>query len=526
MAQGAAQLGNKGTGPKRRRDKVEAAGESPAPDHLGTLQRRLKSRQVQLIALSGAIGTGLFVGSDQVLSLAGSLSALVAYAVTGSNLYCVMGSLGEMAAWLPVPGAVPVFAARYVDPALGFALAWNYWYRLAMGVSVEPTACAVVVDYWHPAARLPPAAIVSIGLASVVAVNCLPVRFYGEAEFIFGAVKITTIVGLIVLMLLIAYLRPGALGRFLAFVKVFTQVTFSYGGSEMVVVAAGETENPRRNIPKAVRRVFWRIAVFYVQSIFLVGLCVSSRDPNLLNAISSSASGAAQSPFAIAINTAGIATLPSVINAVILSSAWSAGNSFFYASTRILYSAALDGKTPSVLCRERFGVPYACVLATSAVSCLAYLSFSNRSADVFFWFSQISAVSILVVWASVSWTYLQFYCGLRHHGVQRDTLPYTAPLQPFLAWFSLVFCLTAALFNGFDAFFPGKFGAKTFLPPYVNILIFLSLFLGYKLAKGTRFVRLSNMDIWSGKAEIDRLEPTWRVIKPRNVLERIWFWIA
>ncbi|OAA79033.1 Amino acid/polyamine transporter I [Akanthomyces lecanii RCEF 1005] len=515
--------------------------------HLGTLDRKLKSRHVQFLALSGAIGTGLFVGSGQVLSLAGPLSAFLSYAVTGFNLFCVVNCLGEMAAWLPVPGAVPVFAARYVDPALGFTLGWNYWYQFAIGVPIEVTVCAVILDYWPNA--VPKAALITIFFATMVLVNCLPVRVYGEAEFVFGAVKLTTIVGLILLMFIITvggspsgdvigfrywkhpgpmneYLEDGALGRFLAFWKVFIQATFSYGGSEMVVVASGETENPRRNIPKAIRRVFWRILLFYVVSIFLVGLCVSSKDEKLLNAIDSSAPGAKQSPFVIAISNAGIKTLPSIINGVILTSAWSAGNSFFYASTRVLYSAALDGKAPSILRFERFGVPYVCVAATTALSSLVYLNVNNQSAEVFFWISNLSAVSTLIVWASVSYTYLRFYHGLRHHGVDRDTLPYKSPMQPFLAYFAIVFCLVIAFFNGFDAFFPGKFSAKSFLPPYIDIPIFLSLFLGYKFVKRTKFVPLTEMDLWSGKAEIDRLEGTWVVPKPRNFLERMWFWLA
>ncbi|KHN99851.1 proline-specific permease [Metarhizium album ARSEF 1941] len=515
--------------------------------HIGKLDRRLESRHVQFLALSGAIGTGLFVGTGQVLSLAGPLSALICYAVTGFNLYCVINSLGEMAAWLPVPGAVPIFAARYVDAALGFTLGWNYWYQFAIGVTVEVTVCGVVVDYWPNA--VPKAALMTALLAAMVLVNCLPVRVYAEAEFVFGALKLVTIVGLILLMFIITlggspagraigfrywrhpgpmntYLQDGALGRLLAFCKVFVQATFAYGGSEMVVVASGETKNPRRNIPRAIRRVFWRIAVFYVLSVFLVGLCVSSADPELLNAITNSAPGAAQSPFVIAIQNAGIRTLPSVINAVILTSAWSAGNSFFYASTRVLYAAALDDKAPSVLKWERFGVPYGCVAATTALSCLVYLNANNRSAEVFFWISNLSAVSTLIVWASVCYTYLRFYHGLRQQGVSRAMLPYKAPLQPFLAYFALVFCLAVALFNGFDAFFPGKFSAKTLVPPYIDIPIFLALFLGYKSVVGTRLVSLAEMDLWSGKAEIDRLEGTWEVNKPRNWLERIWFWIA
>ncbi|KAK2814424.1 hypothetical protein FQN49_008187, partial [Arthroderma sp. PD_2] len=169
--------------------------------NVGTLHRRLKSRHIQFLALSGAIGTGLFVGSGQVLSLAGPLSAFLAYLITGANLYAVINSLGEMATWLPLPGAVPVYAARYVDPALGFTLGWNYWYQLAIGVPIEISASVLVIDYWpNP---VPKWAWITLFLLLLVLLNCMPVRFYGETEFVFGAIKLTTILGLIVLMFII-----------------------------------------------------------------------------------------------------------------------------------------------------------------------------------------------------------------------------------------------------------------------------------------------------------------------------------
>ncbi|KAI0199492.1 amino acid permease [Astrocystis sublimbata] len=539
-----------GLPPTPTRDEITS---DPKTEHenrnVGTLERRLKSRHVQFMALSGAIGTGLFIGSGQVLSLAGPLSAFLAYLITAFNVYCVVHSLGEMATYLPLPGAVPIYAARYVDEALGFAVAWNYWWQIAIGVPTEVTVSVVIVDYWVNS--VPTAALITLFLFTMVAVNCFPVRIYGEAEFAFGAIKLTTIVALILLMFIITlggtpsgdrigfrywvapgpmneYLVGGALGRFLAFWKVFIQATFSYGGSEMVVIAAGETEDPRRNIPKAIRRVFWRIALFYVLAIFLVTLCVSSQDNRLLDAIRNDAPGAAASPFVIAIENGGIAVLPSIINAVILTSAWSAGNSFFYASTRVLYAASLDGKAPRLFTFERYGVPYACVAATTIIGLLSYLTVSTSGEEVFFWLSSLSAVSTLLVWAAICVTYLRFYTGLRYHGIERDSLPYKSPAQPFLAFFSLGFCLLVAFFNGFDAFFEGKFSAKTFVPPYIDVPIFVGLFLGYKFWKGTRVVKLGDMDLWSGVGEVERAEGDgrWGERRARNWVERVWFWIA
>lgn len=195
-------------------------------------------------------------------------------------------------------------------------------------------------------------------------------------------------------------------------------------------------------------------------------------------------------------------------------------------STRVLYSSALDGKAPRILTWERFGVPYACVAMTAALGCLVYLNVSNSSSQVFFWISNVSAVSTLLVWASISVTYLRFHAGLKWNKISRSSLPYRSPVQPFLAWFSLCFCLIVALFNGFDAFFPGRFSAKSFIPPYIDIPIFAALFLGYKVVKKTRFVSVKDMDLWSGKAKIDELEGTWVEPVPRNWLERVWMWIA
>ena len=196
---------------------------------------------------------------------------------------------------------------------------------------------------------------------------------------------------------------------------------------------------------------------------------------------------------------------------MVLTSAWSAVNAFFYSSTWILYAAALDRKAPKFLTYERFEVPYACVACTSAFGALAYLNVSNASSDVFFWFSNISAISTLIVWCSISVTYLRFYYGLRKNGIQRSSLPWKSPLQPYLAYFAICSCSVVAFFNGYDCFFSGKFSAKTFVPPYINIPIYLCLLLDYKFSKRTKMVKLSEMDLWSGKAEIDRQEPFWPV---------------
>ncbi|KAM0304899.1 hypothetical protein ACHAPM_003016 [Fusarium culmorum] len=267
-----------------------------------------------------------------------------------------MQSLGEMCTWLPLPGAIPQFADRWVDPALGFAIGWNYW-EGAQGVNVAVWITTLIV--------------------LVTCINLFAVSVYGEVEFYFAGIKVIAIVGLILLAFLIdlgatgqgrigfrywrnpgamkEYVATGDLGRFLGFFSTLVNAAFSFGGIETVAVAGGEAKNPRRNIPKAVRRVFWRILFFYVLGALAVGVLVPSNDKKLLSAQANGSKGAAASPWVIAITHAKIKVLPSIINAVILSSASSAANAMTFNGSRYLYALSKNGQAPKIFqkCNKR-----------------------------------------------------------------------------------------------------------------------------------------------------------------------------
>lgn len=290
----------------------------------------------------------------------------------GLAIFAMMTCLGEMTTWLPLPGSIPQFCARYVDEALGFAVGWNNWYSYAISVCAEIAAAATVIQYWNDVEDVNVAAWISIIIVTVLCLNIFAVSIYGEAEFIFAAIKIIAIIGLIILALIIdvggvpgqrrlgfhywkhpgamkEYIATGSTGRFLGLWSTLVNAAFSFGGVEIVAVAAGETEDPRRNIPKAVRRTFWRILFFYMVGSLAIGLVVGSDDPNLLNALENGTSNAAASPWVIAIERAGIPVLPSIINAVILISATSSANAFVFSGSRFLYALAQNRQAPRFL---------------------------------------------------------------------------------------------------------------------------------------------------------------------------------
>ncbi|KAH7881936.1 general APC amino acid permease [Phlebopus sp. FC_14] len=490
------------------------------------VQRRLKQRHVQMIAIAGTLGTGLFLGSGKALSGAGPVGALIAYALVGTVAYSSLCSIGEMTSHAPISGTFPHFAARWVDPALGFAVGWNYLYTNVITVPVEITGAQLLITYWDadPKHAGIYTAVISV---FVVAINIFGVRWFGEAEFGFAIIKLSMITGLILVGLIIdlgggpdhqrrgfqywknpgvlagAGLEPNHVGldRFLGILTVLVQAAFSFQGMELVAVAASETENPRRNIAKAVRRVFYRICIFYILGVFITGLLVPYDDPNLLK----STGTAAQSPYVIAMTRAGIQILPSIINAGVMTSAFSAANSFLFCSSRILYGLALRGQAPRFFTYcTKDGLPIVAIGVCGCVSFLSLMNISAGSATVFNWLVNLTTVGGFFSWGSINLTYLYFHRGMKFQGFDRKKLHYWNSLQPGLAIWGVSWCVFFILINGFYVFW--AFNASDFLISYINIPIFFGLYAFWKITKRTKVWKPEEMDFVTGIPTVEETE--------------------
>jgi amino acid transporter len=462
-------------------------------------------------------------------------------------VYNVMNNLAEIVTYLPMKGiTIPYFVKRFVDPSLAFAVGWNYWYAYAILVAAEATAGAILLDYWKTV--VPNAVWITIFLLVILFLNIVAVGVFGEAEFWFASIKFITIMGLIILGFVIMlggspndqgrlgfrywnnpgafnpYLVDGNTGKFLGYWTAFVRAGFAFITSpELIALAAGETIAPRRNIPKAAGRFVWRLAIFYGFGSFIIGVIVPYTDDRLL----SPNSNASSSPFVIGISLAGIGGLNHVINAAILTSAWSAGNAFLFSGSRVLYGMALNGEAPKIFGRtNRNGVPYVAVLATWAVGLLAYLNVSNTGAQVFTWFSNISTISGFIAWIVCMITYIRFRKAMNYQGLLH-TLPYRTPFQPYLVYVILGIVIILTLTNGFQVFFPSNWSAANFLAAYITIPIFLVLYAGHKIWFRTKFaIPIHEIDVISGKKEMDELCALDEEPIPKNWLQKIWFWVA
>jgi amino acid transporter len=247
-----------------------------------------------------------------------------------------------------------------------------------------------------------------------------------------------------------------------------TQAAFSFIGTEIVAIAAGEAKNPRRNLPKAIKRVYIRILLFYILGTLIIGLLVPYNEPRLnLNS-----HNAASSPFVIAISNAGIKGLPSLINACLLTSAWSAASSDLYTSSRALYGLALAGNAPKFFTRvSKRGLPYVSVIFCSSFAFLAFMGINAGSGKVFGWLANMTAVAGLMTWFGIAFTYTRFYAGMKAQGFDRSTLPYKTVLQPYAAWYAVVSCLLICFFSGWAVFLKGGWGEWSVSDGWMNVLV-------------------------------------------------------
>lgn len=284
---------------------------------------------------------------------------------------------------------------------------------------------------------------------------------------------------------------PGALGQFLGFWSTFNSAVYSYAGIENITIAASEVVNPRQAIPKAAKRIFWRIFLFYVITIFMVTLIVASNNTDLL-----SNSNTAASPFVVAATNAGIKVVPSIINAIVITSAFSAGNSAMLAGTRTLYGLARQGRAPKIFTRvNRYHIPYLTVAFFSLFMCLGYMTLSASAATVFGWLLNLVSVGSLINWSILLITYLRFYYGCKVQGIDRSELPWAAPFQPYLSWVALIVFILLLITGGYSTFIVGHWSTATFVSSYINIPIVVVLYLAYRFTKKTRMIPLHEIPI-------------------------------
>lgn len=478
------------------------------------LVRGLTSRQVSMIAIGGTIGSGLFLGTGRSLATGGPASLLLNYSIVGAVVYLVMLCLGEMATEFPLAGSFSTYSTRFVDDAFGFAIGWNYAFNDAISVAGDLTAAQVLLEYWD--ARFPWLASLFF-LLFLLLVNMTSVRAYGELEYWLSLLKVVTIV--IFFFLGIAVNAGGNsmheyigaknwtigaapfVGGFGGFASIFVTASFAFGGTESIGITAGETKNPSKVMPKVIRNVFYRIILFYLLTCIIIGFNVPYNYPNL------STKSSATSPFTIVFAMAGSKSGGSFVNAMILTSILSAGNHALYAGTRVLYGLSTIRQAPQIFAKtNRNGVPWVSLLAVSSVSLIFFgASFlPNGGAEIWTWAQNLVGVSNQIAWLCIGIASWRFRLAWKKQGRPISDLKYPNPAGDWgapVVVFSTSFII---LIQGWSAF-SGGFNVVNFVAAYIELPIFVALYIGWRLIKRVKSPTLLQIDLDTGRHE-DGLE--------------------
>lgn len=430
------------------------------------LKRGLKNRHIQLIALGGAVGTGLFLGIAQTIKMAGP-SVLLGYAIGGFIAFLIMRQLGEMVVEEPVAGSFSHFAYKYWGNFAGFASGWNYWVLYVLVAMAELTAVGNYIQVWYP--EFPSWAAAAIFFVLINAINLSSVKIFGEMEFWLAIVKVVAVVAMIVFGCWLLFSGKGgpdaavsniwAIGGFFphgvgGLVMAMAIIMFSFGGLELVGITAAEADNPEKSIPQATNQVIWRILIFYVGSIIV-----------LLSLYPWTKVTEHSSPFVMIFHDLGETLAANVLNLVFLTAALSVYNSCVYSNSRMLYGLARQGNGPKALLKvDRRGVPYVALgfsALTTAICVLVNYLMPGEALNLF----MALVVSALVInWAMISYAHLKFRRKKDQQGVQTR---FKAMLYPAGNWICLLFMVAILVIM---ALTPGMAISVWLIPVWVAVL--------------------------------------------------------
>lgn len=490
-----------------------------------TLHRSLKGRHVQLLGIGATIGSGLFVSIGQALATGGPLNLLLGFMVWTLPILCITLSTAEMVSYLPIASPFVRLAGRCCDEALEIMTAWNFWFLCCAQIPFEVTQVNAIIHFWRDDYPVVITLIVQVVLYFLI--NIFDVGFYGEVEFWMSLGKIVLATGLILFTFITmlggnpqhdtfgfrywkhpgpmnTYDHTGSLGRFQGFLTCLIRACFTFAGPEYVSTVASETINPRKVLPSAFKQVFFRLLFFFIGGALAVGILVAYDDVKLNHTLGASNPGESGSPYIIAMQNMHIDVLPDIVNALLVTAAFSAGNSYTYCSSRTLYGVALSGYAPRIFkATTGSGIPLYCMLVSLAWAMISFLQLGESASVVLDWIINLITSCQLMNFCILCFTYIFFYRAMKAQGMDRRSLPLRGWFQPWLAVFGFISAFVMIFVCSYEIFQPGKWDYKTFIFTYLMVFVNIVIFVGVKIIKRTKWKNPHEVDLTTGLREVE-----------------------
>ena len=470
------------------------------------LKRDLKTRHLTMMALGGTIGTGLFLASGSVIHTAGPGGAILGYLVVAVLVYFVMTSLGEMATFSPVTGSFCEYSNKYVDRAFGFSMSWNYWLNWVLVVASEVIAAGLVMQFWFPTVSV--WVWSSLFFVLILILNLVGVKIYGEAEYWLSFIKLSVVVIFVVVGALTIFglaSHHGPVGfknitlgdapfhaGWSGFVAAFLVIGYTFQGTELVGVAVGETDSPRKSISKAVKRIFWRILLFYILTITVISFLIPYTSDLLVNANSK----VTQSPFTMVFASAGFKYAASIMNLVIITAIISTANASLYTASRVLWHIGNTKDGPCFLHKTNLkGIPVIGILMSALFAALCVVSSVVGSGAVFAWLLNVISLAGYVAWFGICLSYYRFRKAYMLQQKDLAALHYRAAWFPFAPLLAMALIIVIAVAQEVMVIVQHKASWSQFVATYIGLLVFFVLFFAYKFVKKTKFIKLQHCSL-------------------------------
>ncbi|KAH8695305.1 amino acid permease [Talaromyces proteolyticus] len=475
------------------------------------LHRGLKGRHLQMMSLGGVVGASIWYGTGNALSNSGPVGALICFIVIGIDVFFVMQALGELATLYPTPGAFTELAGRFIDPSLSFALGWNYWYLWVTNIASEYNTFSIVLNFWTD--KVPSYGWILIAWAFFQVLGLLGVVIYGELEFWLATWKIFCVLAGYIIAILVntgaiggdyigfRYWKdpgPFAEGGINGFGQSFVLAAVYYCGTEMIAITAGESRNPKKHIPKAIRNTFFRILIIFLGLVFFASIIVPSNDPGFVTATSKSAS----SPYSLALQHAGWEAAPNLINTFIFTAVFSSINSSNYIASRTLLSLAQLGRAPRIFAKTTSrGVPIYAVIVTNTLGLIALINTGAGAGPVFTYLVTISGSATFIAWAFIGITHLRFRRAWKLQGRLPEDLPFRAWLYPWGTLFVVALNLFLVFIQGYSTLLT-PWQPVAFVFNYIILVLFFGLWMFWKFWKKCKFVDLRKVDLNKDRRDV------------------------
>ena len=421
------------------------------------LKRAMQSRHLLMISLGGAIGTGLFLGSGEVISQTGAIGAIIAYALGGIIAYMVMLCLGELAVHMPTSGAFGDYASKYIGPGTGYMVSWMYWLTWTVALGTEFTAAALLMQEWFPHISM---WIWTIIFAVIIfGLNVSSTRFFAESEFWLALIKVTAVIAFILLGSLAIFGLVSMQGYesaplftnltshgwfpegFLPILTTMLVVNFAFSGTELIGVAAGETKNPEKDVPRAIHASIWRLLIFFIGTIVIISALL----PYNATAVTDD-HGLSHSPFVSVFSQIGIPYAEDIIRFVIITALLSAANSGLYAASRMLWSLSDQKQLPRVFSKlTKSGTPMIAICATMLGALPGLFSEFFAPEAIFVSLLNVAAFTMVIVWISICVSQYNFRKQWYKQGHSKQELKFAAPLYPLTPILGGIFCVITGL---------------------------------------------------------------------------------